>query len=131
MLLRKDALVKQPIVNRTWVLRIVMVLASCGWNDSAAAQGFGLYEQGACAMGRAGAGVAAPCNDGSAMFFNPAGLALLTDLVASAEVTGVAPRGKFTNSTTSLVSAMNDRTIPAPAAYGAMPFGKRVVAGIG
>ena len=25
-------------------------------------QGFGLYEQGACAMGRAGAGVAAPCD---------------------------------------------------------------------
>ena len=29
-------------------------------------------------MGRAGAGVAAPCADGSAMFFNPAGLAGLT-----------------------------------------------------
>jgi len=42
------------------------------------AQGFGIYEQGTCAMGRAGAGVAAPCSDGSAMFFNPAGLAGLT-----------------------------------------------------
>jgi len=40
-----------------------------------AAQGFGIYEQGTCAMGRAGAGVAAPCSDGSALFFNPAGLA--------------------------------------------------------
>src|SRR4029077_9199551 len=39
------------------------------------AQGFGIYEQGTCAMGRAGAGVAAPCSDGSALFFNPAGLA--------------------------------------------------------
>jgi long-chain fatty acid transport protein len=108
-----------------------LVLAVVGANTDAHAQGYGLYEQSTCAMGRAGAGVAAPCNDGSAMFFNPAGLALLTDPVVSAEVTGVAPRGKFTNSTTSLVSAMNDRTIPAPAAYGAMPFGKRVVAGIG
>src|SRR3989442_8059073 len=40
-----------------------------------AAQGFGIYEQGACSMGRAGTGVAAPCSDGSAIFFNPAGLA--------------------------------------------------------
>src|SRR5205823_14932527 len=38
------------------------------------AQGFGIYEQGTCAMGRAGAWVAAPCSDGSAMFFNSAGL---------------------------------------------------------
>src|SRR2546425_5997114 len=36
-----------------------------------AAQGFGIYEQGTCSMGRAGTGVAAPCADGSAMFFNP------------------------------------------------------------
>src|SRR5437763_15396865 len=44
------------------------------------AQGLGIYEQGTCAMGRAGAGVAAPCSDGSAMFFTPAGLAGLTGL---------------------------------------------------
>src|SRR5438094_8358789 len=39
------------------------------------AQGFGIYELGACGMARAGTGVAAPCADGSAIFFNPAGLA--------------------------------------------------------
>src|SRR3989442_16037600 len=38
------------------------------------AQGFGIYELGSCAMGRAGTAVAAPCDDGSAIFFNPAGL---------------------------------------------------------
>jgi long-chain fatty acid transport protein len=37
-------------------------------------QGFGIYEQGTCSRGRAGAGVAEPCNDGSALFVNPAGL---------------------------------------------------------
>ena len=36
------------------------------------AQGFSVNEHGSCAMGRAGTGVAAPCDDGSAMFFNPA-----------------------------------------------------------
>lgn len=39
----------------------------------AAAQGFGVYEHDACSMGRAGTGVAAPCN-ASAIFFNPAGI---------------------------------------------------------
>ncbi|HUK34845.1 MAG TPA: outer membrane protein transport protein [Vicinamibacterales bacterium] len=95
------------------------------------AQGYGLYEQGTCAMGRAGAGVASPCRDGSAMFFNPAGLALDTSAMVSGEITGVAPRGNFTNSTTGLVSSLNDRTIPVPAVYGAMPIGHNMVAGIG
>jgi long-chain fatty acid transport protein len=100
-------------------------------SEPARAQGYGLYEQGTCAMGRAGAGVASPCKDGSAMFFNPAGLALDTSPVVSGQLAVIAPRGKFTNSTTSLVSAMNDRIIPAPAAYGAMPWGPHVVVGVG
>src|SRR5256712_7787496 len=48
---------------------------SCGLPALLTAQGFGIYEQGTCSMGRAGTGVAAPCADGSAIFFNPAGLA--------------------------------------------------------
>lgn len=39
----------------------------------ASAQGYGVYEHDACSMGRAGAGVAKPCN-ASAIFFNPAGM---------------------------------------------------------
>ena len=42
---------------------------------AAHAQGFGIYEQGACVMSRGGAGVAEPCDDGSAIYVNPAGLA--------------------------------------------------------
>lgn len=38
-------------------------------------QGFGISEQGACAMSRASASVAEPCEDGSAIYFNPAALA--------------------------------------------------------
>jgi long-chain fatty acid transport protein len=42
------------------------------------AQGYGVYEHGTCAMARAGTAVASPCDDGSTIFFNPAGLALAT-----------------------------------------------------
>ena len=57
-----------------WCVRaLCLVLAM---SERAAAQGYGLYEQGACAMARAGAAVAAPCEDGSAIFFNPAAIAL-------------------------------------------------------
>src|SRR5881398_3297801 len=55
-------------------VRYALVLFA-GFPALLGAQGFGIYEQGACSMGRAGTGVAAPCADGSAIFFNPAGLA--------------------------------------------------------
>jgi long-chain fatty acid transport protein len=109
----------------------ILVLLFSGVSAPARAQGYGLYEQGACAMGRAGAGVASPCSDGSAIFFNPAGLALTEGVVISGGGTAVAPRGTFTNSKTSLVSPMNDKTYLAPAVYGAASLGKRVVVGAG
>src|SRR2546423_9747495 len=55
-------------------VRYALVLFA-GFPALLGAQGFGIYEQGACSMGRAGTGVAAPCNDGSAIFFRPVGLA--------------------------------------------------------
>ncbi len=99
--------------------------------DTALAQGYGLYEQGTCQMGRAGAGVAAPCDDGSAIFFNPAGLALDMRPVVSGGLTGIAPRGTFTNSTSNLVSTLNAKTYPSPAVYGAAPVGGRIMVGAG
>jgi long-chain fatty acid transport protein len=95
------------------------------------AQGYGFYQQSPCGTGRAGAGVAAPCDDGSAVFFNPAGLALVRQPVFSVEVTGVAPRGRFTNTATQQVSPLNDTTIAAPAGYVALPVARRVTAAVG
>jgi long-chain fatty acid transport protein len=95
------------------------------------AQGYGLYEQGTCQMGRAGAGVASPCDDGSAVFFNPAGLARTATPVVSGGLTGIRPRGTFTNTGTGLVSTLNDRTFPAPTGYVALPLGPRFVIGAG
>src|SRR5262245_21912573 len=100
------------------------------WPVPVAAQGYGLYEHSACVMGRAGAGVAAPCDDGSAIFFNPAGLAAVPGGVASVGVTAVQPRGRFTNDTTGQVSSLNRRTYLIPTLYLAAPV-RRIVAGVG
>ena len=43
------------------------------------AQGSALDQHSACMSGRVGAGVAAPCDDGSAVYFNPAALAEQVD----------------------------------------------------
>lgn len=97
---------------------------------SAEAQGFSVNEQGSCAMGRAGTGVASPCQDGSAMFYNPAGLIVPKGQgVASGGVTLIAPTGSFTNSTTGEVSDMVDATHPVPALY--MAYGVSDVATLG
>ena len=55
-----------------WMAAGVLVGASAP--AGLAAQGYGIYEHGTCMMGRAGTGTATPCADGSAIFFNPAGI---------------------------------------------------------
>jgi long-chain fatty acid transport protein len=85
---------------------------------SAEAQGFSVNEQGSCAMGRGGTGVASPCTDGSAIFLNPAGLQLAKGKgVISGGATIIAPTGDFTNSTTGEVSTLVDQTTPVPALF--------------
>ena len=80
---------------RTVVLNLVMgaisipALAEC--------QGFGIYEQGACVMSRGGAGVAEPCDDGSALYLNPAAVAGPKGVVVSGGATVVFGSGSFTS----------------------------------
>ncbi|MBW3572635.1 MAG: outer membrane protein transport protein [Gemmatimonadetes bacterium] len=58
------------------------------------AQGSSVDQQSACMAGRVGAGVAMPCDDGSAVYFSPAGLAH-TPSVVSAGVALVRAGGSF------------------------------------
>ena len=81
------------------------------------AQGFGIYEQGTCAMGRAGAGVAAPCSDGSAMFFNPAGLAGLTGGRLTVGVTLLDVQGGFTDDVFQQKTKLDDPLLAIPQVY--------------
>jgi long-chain fatty acid transport protein len=93
-----------------------LATAACLFPPTTAAQGFGVYEQGACVMGRAGTGVAKPCADGSSIFFNPANIADTPD-VLSLGGTLIAPRGSFTNDLTGIESKLEDKYRPVPNVY--------------
>lgn len=95
------------------------------------AQGYGVYEHGTCAMARAGTAVASPCDDGSTIFFNPAGLALATNKLISAGGTLIAPSGQFENEITGQQTDMNKRVYPVPHLYYQHPISDRFVAGFG
>ncbi|HTR19338.1 MAG TPA: outer membrane protein transport protein [Gemmatimonadales bacterium] len=60
------------------------------------AQGFAVYEHNACAMGRAAAGVASPCADGSAVLYNPASVADLNGTHVSLGWLFISANGGFT-----------------------------------
>jgi long-chain fatty acid transport protein len=113
------------------LLVVVLGLAGAGM---ASAQGFGVYEQGACMMGRGGAGVADPCPDGSGIFFNPAGLSFNAKVITLGG-TMIGPTGTFTDtSNTSMkgtVSTLNEKWYPVPNIYMTLPFAKRYAVGVG
>jgi len=110
------------------------VLLSVAGGGMASAQGFGVYEQGACMMGRGGAGVAAPCPDGSGIFYNPAALPVDADVITFGGVV-INPKGNFTDtSTTSMkgtVSTLNNGYYPVPNIYMSLSFAKKYAFGVG
>lgn len=114
-------------------LAIGGLAALLGSPASLRAQGFSVNEHGTCAMGRAGTGVAAPCDDGSAMFFNPAGVASVPRGRTQISVGGVfiAPSGGFTQDATGLSSDLNKRVFPVPSLFLTHGFSDRFSAGLG
>src|SRR5213593_4731944 len=95
------------------------------------AQGFGIYEQGTCSMGRAGTGVAAPCADGSAMFFNPAGLAGLKGGHATIGVTLLNVDGGFTGDLARQTTDLDDPLLAIPQAYVSYAATPKLGVGVG
>ncbi|HEY7681181.1 MAG TPA: outer membrane protein transport protein [Gemmatimonadales bacterium] len=108
------------------------LVALSGGSASLAAQGFSVNEHSTCAMARAGTGVASPCPDGSALFYNPAGLALMPrgKTTIAAGVTLIAPRGNFT-SDVGVKTDLKDDVIPVPVFYLTHGFSDHVAAGVG
>jgi long-chain fatty acid transport protein len=118
-------------MQRLQVCLVAIVLVGLASASPAFAQGYAVYEQGACAMARAGTGVAAPCSDGSSVFFNPATIALFRSQEASFGGTLIRPNGSFTDATTHQLSDMNTRNYLVPSVYYARRLNKRVAAGFG
>ena len=75
------------------VLGVLSLLVPAAAN----AQGFGIYEHGACIQARAAAGVAEPCEDGSAVFATPAGMVGREGLTLGSGGMLVFPSGSFTS----------------------------------
>lgn len=110
--------------------RFALVLVA-GFPSLLFAQGFGIYEQGTCAMGRAGTAVAAPCPDGSAAFFNPAGLAGLSGGHASIGVTLIQAVGGFSDDLLGQKTDLDNPIIPVPSVYVSYAVSPKLGVGLG
>lgn len=107
--------------------------ASVSAPDTLSAQGFSVNEHSTCAMARAGTAVASPCDDGSAIVFNPAGLASIPKGQTKISLGSVfiAPSGSFTQDFTGFKSDLNSRVFPVPSVYLVHGFSDKFAAGIG
>lgn len=97
-----------------------------------AGQGSSVYNQSACTSGRGGVAVAAPCVDGSSVYYNPALLAV-TPSAVSAGFDAIYNSGSFTYDTTGAV-VERDASVPiVPQVYATYRFGtdQRWAAGLG
>lgn len=109
---------------RALLLFVAAALLGVGPAAPVLGQGFSVYEQGTCAMGRAETGVAKPCDDASGIFYNPAALAGTDGLTLSGGLTVVAAGGDFTDDYTRRETEIQNDPIPVPhlfAAYGVTP----------
>ncbi len=114
-----------------WCAATGLALGTVSLPAIASAQGFGVFEHGACTMGRAGATVADPCRDGSSIFFNPAGITQLENNTVSAGLTLIAARGNFTHQTTLERDELVRSVIPVPTFYLGIPLDNRLTLGLG
>jgi long-chain fatty acid transport protein len=112
-------------------MRRFAVLLLAGAPSLVAAQGFGVYEHNTCAMGRAGVTAASPCADGSAIFFNPAGLGALGGTRFSAGVTLIGAQGSWTDDFLGRRTALDNPLIPVPSLYITHALSPALTAGIG
>jgi long-chain fatty acid transport protein len=111
--------------------RSVLLLLFAGIPAALHAQGFAINELGICAMGRAGVSAASPCADGSAIWFNPAGLASLTGTHIMVSGTIIRPHGGFTEDISGIKTDMPGQNYLVPSAYLTRQLGHGLTAGIG
>lgn len=98
---------------------------------SLVAQGFQVNEHGTCVMGRAGVGTPKPCDDGSAVFYNPAGIAGMTGGTISVGGTGIYAYGGFTDDYTGEKTDLANSLMGIPHVYAAYGITPKLTAGFG
>ena len=119
-------------MRRIAVACAATLLAAICLAPSARAQGFAVYEHDACIMARGAAGVAAPCNQASAVFFNPAAiLGGATRFNVQAGVTLIAPIGHFVDSASNVRTDLNRKVFPVPSGYATYQATPRLAVGVG
>ena len=111
-------------------LALAVTVASLLWPTLAHGQGFGIYEHSACAMARGAAGVAEPCQDGSAIQVNPAGMVGVEGMTLGGGSMLVFGSSRFISDTGTRTSL--DRAVQ-PVPYGYLVYGlsPRLAVGIG
>jgi long-chain fatty acid transport protein len=118
-------------MGRYSVRPLAFAMLVVGSASPAFAQGSSVYTQSACVSARGGAAVAAPCEDASSVYYNPAALAL-TPSAISAGFTAIYNEGTFTYDAGAEVT--RDAATPlVPQAYVSYRFGmdQRWAAGLG
>jgi long-chain fatty acid transport protein len=108
--------------RRSFAAGLALATASFGFAGAGAAQGSSVYTQSACASARAGAAAANPCFDGSAVLYNPAGLALRPGAI-SAGITGIWTRHTFEYDYTGQSVQRDPSIVPVPQVYATARFG--------
>jgi long-chain fatty acid transport protein len=98
---------------------------------TADAQAFGLNEIGTCPVGRTSAGTAAPCTDGSAIFWNPAATTRLTGTILTIGGAAISVNGSFTADTTGLRYPGDAPIEYPPYAFVNRKVGARAAVGLG
>lgn len=117
-------------MRRDWVLAGAAALALGAVAGPLSAQGSAVMTHGSCATALAAAQVADPCEDGSAILFNPAAIAMQPSVIG-AGWTGITTSGTFTYDFTGEVIDRGEATSSVPFGFATYNFGNGFAAGIG
>ncbi len=117
-------------MRRSLAIASAAAVACVAAGTSLAAQGSAVMTHGSCATALAGAGVAQPCDDGSAILFNPAALVHSPSLI-TVGVTPITADAEFTYDRTGETISRDKSTTNVPFAYASYRFSDRVAAGVG
>jgi len=113
-----------------FALSLLVLGVALAWAAPISAQGFSFYGHGSCSLARAGAGVALPCDDGSALFYNPAAVAGTPGVRASMGAVGLFSQGDFTDDRTRTTTEMDNAARVAPHLFLHSGVGDRTTLGL-